>query len=111
MTVVGVMPPGVQHPGNEYHALADGDTVDLWLPFPYEGNPNRRGSHFMEGIARLKAGVSPEQASADMSAVCADDERARARAGGFSWFRCIAKWWGDRSACCWCCWGRWDCCS
>ena len=71
MTVVGVMPPGVQHPGNDYHALADGDTVDLWLPFPYDGNPNSRGSHFMEGIARLKAGVSPEQAGADLTTVLA----------------------------------------
>jgi predicted permease len=68
-TVVGVMPPGVQHPGNDYHALADGDTVDLWLPFSYEGDPNRRGSHFMEGIARLKPGVSAEQANADLTAV------------------------------------------
>ena len=71
MTVVGVMPAGVQHPGNDYHALADGDTVDLWLPFPYDGNPNSRGSHFMEGIGRLKAGVSPEQAGADLTAVLA----------------------------------------
>jgi predicted permease len=68
-TVVGVMPPGVQHPGNDYHALADGDTVDLWLPFSYEGDPNRRGSHFMEGIARLKPGISPEQANADLTTV------------------------------------------
>ena len=68
-TVVGVMPAGLQHPGNDYHAVADGDTVDLWLPFPYEGNPNQRGSHFMEGIGRLKPGISPEQANADLSAV------------------------------------------
>ncbi len=46
--VVGLMPPGVQHPGNDYHALADGDTIDLWVPFPYNGDPNRRGSHYME---------------------------------------------------------------
>jgi predicted permease len=68
-TVVGVMPASLQHPGNDYHAMADGDTVDLWLPFGYEGDPNRRGSHFMEGIGRLKPGVSPEQANADLSAV------------------------------------------
>jgi predicted permease len=68
-TVVGVMPPGVQHPGNDYHAVADGDTIDLWRPFVFEGNPNQRGSHFMEGIGRLKAGVSPEQANADLSAI------------------------------------------
>ena len=68
-TVVGVMPPTVRHPGNDYHAIADGDTVDLWLPFSFEGNPTRRGSHFMEGIGRLKPGVSPQQANADLSAV------------------------------------------
>ncbi|MDX6712431.1 MAG: hypothetical protein QOH96_3447 [Blastocatellia bacterium] len=68
-SVVGVMPLGVQHPGNDYHSIADGDTVDLWTPFTFEGDPNRRGSHFMEGIGRLKPGVSPEQANADLSAV------------------------------------------
>ena len=68
-TVVGVMPPGVQHPGNDYHAIADGDTVDLWLPFPYQGDPTHRGSHFMEGIGRLKPGVSPQQGNADLTAV------------------------------------------
>jgi predicted permease len=68
-TVVGVMPPNVRHPGNDYHAIADGDTVDLWLPFPYEGDPTHRGSHFMEGIGRLRPGVSAEQANADLSAI------------------------------------------
>jgi predicted permease len=68
-TVAGVMPPSVRHPGNDYHAIADGDTVDLWLPFSFEGNPTHRGSHFMEGIGRLKPGVSPQQANADLSAI------------------------------------------
>jgi predicted permease len=68
-TVVGVMRPGVQHPGNGYHAIADGDTVDLWFPFTYAGDPNLRGSHYMEGIGRMKPGISPEQANADLSAV------------------------------------------
>ncbi len=68
-TVAGVMPPNVRHPGNDYHAIADGDTVDLWLPFSFEGNFTRRGSHFMEGIGRLKPGVSPQQANADLSAI------------------------------------------
>ena len=71
-TVVGVMPPGVQHPGNVYHAVPDGETVDLWTPFTYDGNANNRGSHYMEGIARLKSGVSPEQANADLSAILAE---------------------------------------
>ncbi|HEV3202159.1 MAG TPA: ABC transporter permease [Bryobacteraceae bacterium] len=68
-TVAGVMPPSVQHPGNDYHALADGDTVDLWIPYTYDGDPNQRGSHFMEGIGRLKPGVSPEQGNADLTTV------------------------------------------
>src|SRR5207245_2274783 len=67
--VVGVMPPGVQHPGNVYHALPDGDTVDLWAPFRFEGNPKNRGSHYVEGIARLKPGVSPEQAGAELNSI------------------------------------------
>jgi len=68
-TVVGVMPPGVQHPGNDYHAVPDGDTVDVWYPFTFEGSPNNRGSHFMDGIGRLKPGVTPEQGNADLSGV------------------------------------------
>ena len=32
-TIVGVMPPDAQHPGNNFQAVADGDTVDLWTPF------------------------------------------------------------------------------
>src|SRR5262249_46975095 len=31
-TVSGVMPPGVHHPGNEYHGVRDGETVDVWTP-------------------------------------------------------------------------------
>ena len=33
-SVVGVMPAGVQHPGNMYHAVSYGDAVDVWIPFP-----------------------------------------------------------------------------
>ena len=65
-TVVGVMPPGVQHPGNEYHGVRDGETVDVWTPFTYRPNDRDRGSHYMEGIARLKGGVTVAQAQADM---------------------------------------------
>jgi predicted permease len=67
-TVVGVMPPGTRHPGNNFHSVADGETVDLWYPFTFEGDPNQRGSHYMDTLGRLKAGVSPEQGNADLSA-------------------------------------------
>jgi predicted permease len=70
-TVVGVMPPGTQHPGNEYHALAYGESVDVWRPFTFEGNPAHRGSHFLDGIGRLKPGITTEQAQAELNSVMA----------------------------------------
>jgi predicted permease len=68
-TVIAVMPPGTEHPGNEYHSLAYGDEIDLWSPFTFDGDPNRRGPHYTEGIARLKDGVTPEQAQAELNAI------------------------------------------
>ncbi|HEX6772645.1 MAG TPA: ABC transporter permease [Acidobacteriaceae bacterium] len=66
-TVVGVMPARTAHPGNEYQPLAYGQDVDVWSPFTFEGDPARRGSHFMEVIGRLKPGVSMAQANAEMN--------------------------------------------
>ena len=80
-TVVGVMPPGTDHPGNEYHALPYGDSVDAWRPFTFDGNPNQRGSHYMEGIGRLRAGVTPPQAQAEMNTLIAEIGREH---GGYS---------------------------
>jgi predicted permease len=71
-TVVGVMPPGTKHPGNDYHALAYGEEVDVWSPFTFEGDPNQRGSHYVEGIGRLKEGVTPEQANAELTSIMSE---------------------------------------
>jgi predicted permease len=68
-TVVGVMPAGVDHPGNSYNSVAYGDTVDAWTPFTFDGNPNNRGAHYVEGIGRLKTGVTAEQAAADFNGI------------------------------------------
>jgi predicted permease len=81
-TVIGVMPSGTVHPGNEYHSMAYGEDVDLWWPFSFAGDPNRRGSHFIEGIGRLKTGVTPEQAESEMNAIMAQIEREH---GGGGW--------------------------
>ncbi len=68
-TIIGVMPAGTEHPGNEYHAVAYGESVDVWWPFSFAGDPNRRGSHFVEGIGRLRDGVSVDQARAEMNTI------------------------------------------
>ncbi|SPE40917.1 conserved membrane hypothetical protein [Candidatus Sulfopaludibacter sp. SbA3] len=71
-TVVGVMPPGLDHPGNTYNSVAYGDTVDAWRPFQFQGNPNNRGAHYVEGIGRLRPGVAVGQAAAELNTIMAD---------------------------------------
>ncbi len=68
-TVIGVMPPGVAHPGNAYHAVAFGDSVDLWTPYAFDQPRANRGSHFMDAVGRLNAGVTPSRAQAELNAV------------------------------------------
>src|SRR5579872_3016896 len=69
LTVVGVMPPGVQHVGQGHDTLAHGDVVDVWRPFVFTGDPSQRGSHFMDVFGRLRAGVSIEQAVAELNSL------------------------------------------
>src|SRR5262252_1547209 len=58
-TVIGVMPRGFNFP-NE---------VEVWLPIePHPSSPSRT-SHGKRVIARLRDGVTPEQARADLSAI------------------------------------------
>jgi predicted permease len=80
-TVIGVMAAGTEHPGNVYHSLAYGDSVDVWWPFSFAGNSNQRGSHFIEGIARLKPGVSLDQAAGEMNAIMAQIGREHSATG------------------------------
>jgi putative ABC transport system permease protein len=59
-TVVGVMPPGFQFPGKS----------ELWLPAGWNGIPrDRRGGHWLSALARLKPGVTIDQAQAEMNAI------------------------------------------
>ncbi len=82
-TVVGVMPPGTEHPGNTYRAVAFGETVDLWTTFKFEGNPENRGSHFLDCIGRMKPGITQPQAEADLNAVMT--QLARTHEGDRNW--------------------------
>ncbi len=59
--VVGVMPPSVQYPSA---------SVELWAPLVFsEGQLASRGSHAFQVLARIKPGVSFEQAQEQMGAV------------------------------------------
>src|SRR5688572_9162579 len=71
-SIIGVMPDGFQYP---FIALP----VELWVSFAEDATPieggqpytTQRGSHSLEGVGRLKPGVSIEQANADLKAVAA----------------------------------------
>src|SRR5215831_13553416 len=61
-TIVGVASPSVTYMG----------APDLWTPFVFESwmtDPDNRGAHFISAIARLRPGVTIEQADRDMRTV------------------------------------------
>ncbi len=69
-TVIGVMPPGVQHVGGNYRSVGQGDTVDLWwaLPlWPAKTDGCDRQCHYLNMIARLRPQVTLAQAQAQMT--------------------------------------------
>src|SRR5256714_1294048 len=71
-TVIGIMPPGVQHVGGDFHTPGHGDTVDFWWPLalqPHKPDGCDRGCHYLNMVARLKPGITPAAASAAMNSV------------------------------------------
>jgi putative ABC transport system permease protein len=63
--VVGVMPAAFQFPDR---------STEIWKPFLLDAealSDNNRGSHGYTALARLKAGISRQQAQADLNAVTA----------------------------------------
>jgi putative ABC transport system permease protein len=67
--VIGVMPEGFQFfQGTNF--TVGSDTVDIWLPYPFADNPPANRDFFtLSAIARLKPGVTLEQASANMRVI------------------------------------------
>ena len=62
-TVVGVMPANFQFPSRE---------DELWVPIAFDSTEaSRRGSHYLQVIARTKPGITLEQAQAEMSTIAA----------------------------------------
>ena len=58
-TVVGVMQPGFHFPNK----------TEIWLPVAWDGIPRARRGPWLSVIARLKDGVSPAQAQADLNMI------------------------------------------
>jgi putative ABC transport system permease protein len=58
-TIVGVMPPGFDYPAQS----------ELWVPFPVEAAAERRDNRYLNVIARLKPGVTPVQAQAQLDSI------------------------------------------
>jgi len=60
-TIVAVMPRGFQYP----------DDVDVWQRLRWDMTQHSRAAHFMEAVARMKPGVTVEQAQAAADALTA----------------------------------------
>jgi predicted permease len=61
-TVVGIAPAGFQFPSQ----------IDVWAPIaftPAQLDQQQRGSRFLQVVARLKPGVTPERAGSEMAAI------------------------------------------
>jgi putative ABC transport system permease protein len=69
-TMIGVMPPNFQF--HIKHRSGTGRPAELWtvLPMPTSGTANERG-RFLSAVARLKPGVSAEQAGAELRTIAA----------------------------------------
>jgi predicted permease len=67
-TIVGVMPPGVQHVGGDYRSTPHGENVDVWWPLELPPQAGRN-AHFCNAIGRLKPGVSATEALTDFNII------------------------------------------
>ncbi|MFN2431557.1 MAG: ABC transporter permease [Gemmatimonadota bacterium] len=64
-TIVGVMPPGFSLP----EEVVSGEPTELYVPLGLDpAQVTNRGSHFLQGLARLKPGVTPAAGAAALAA-------------------------------------------
>ncbi len=70
-TVVGVMPKGFEYPAE----------TELWVPIGFSANELNNLSEYLNVVAKRKAGVSAEQANAEMAKISQDVIRIAGDAG------------------------------
>jgi putative ABC transport system permease protein len=62
-SVIGIMPRDFEFPIQE-------EKVEMWVPLTFhEDLTQMRGAHYLDAVARLKSGVTPQQALADLDAI------------------------------------------
>lgn len=69
-TIVGVMPKDFEFPSNRYQ---------LWAPFAFRNNAQgmvNRNARYLQVVGRLKSGMAPEQAEAELATIAARLEKA-----------------------------------
>src|SRR4030095_15796923 len=69
-SVIGIMPAAFEFPGKRF---------ELWVPFAFRNNAQglvNRGTHFLQVAGRLRGGVSPEQAQAEVTTIARRLEEA-----------------------------------
>lgn len=78
--VVGVLPHKFQIPRQVSLGFVSVDDVDALLPLSFVAHAepetmNQRGRHFLHAVARLKSGVTVQQANSDMTTLASSLER------------------------------------
>lgn len=68
-TIVGVMSAGFEHVGGTYRSFPQGQTVDVWWPLPLDRAAGEKFFHYVNAVARLAPGSTPDQAANDLSAI------------------------------------------
>jgi len=72
-TVVGVLPPGLKHPGLTLSLPPEG--ADVWIPLIPVGGEHNRSFANIRVVARLKPGVAIARAQAEMSVLASQLEQ------------------------------------
>ncbi len=75
VTIVGVMPAAFEFPPPiSLEGTTPSHDIDIWVPFSWDISRQSRGAHYVTVIARLRDGMTIQQASSDMRAIAAQLE-------------------------------------
>lgn len=88
-TIIGVMPAGFNFPNPD---------IDIWKPLALDLSKYQRSSAFLQGVARLKDGVTLAQARVDLLAIAAQLEQQYPNTNGNVTFKPVllrTEWVGE----------------